>query len=89
MRPVRPPWFYNYVLRCDKTATFYTGTTKDLKKRLTQQGYVRYTKNRRPVSLVYCEACLSKDDAYRREKYLKTGMGKRYLKNRIKGGLTG
>jgi len=25
----------------------------------------------------------------RREKYLKSGMGKKYLKNRLKGGLTG
>jgi len=32
---------------------------------------------------------LNKEDAYRREKYLKTGMGKRYIRNRIKGGLTG
>lgn len=30
-----------------------------------------------------------KDDVYRKERYLKTGMGKKYLKNRLKGGLTG
>ena len=34
-------------------------------------------------------SCLNKDDAYCRERYLKTGMGKKYLKNRLKGGLTG
>lgn len=43
----------------------------------------------RPLELIYFEACLNKADAYRREKYLKSGMGKRYLKNRLKGGLTG
>jgi len=42
-----------------------------------------------PVNLVYFEACLDKDDAYRRERYLKSGMGKRYLRNRLKKGLTG
>ena len=39
--------------------------------------------------LIYAECCLNKDDAYRRERYLKTTMGKRYLRNRQKGGLTG
>ena len=90
MNPVRP-WFYTYVLKCEKTGTFYTGTTDNLERRLEQHNncQVYYTKNRLPVRLVYFEACLNKDDAYRRERYLKTGMGKRYLKNRLKKGLTG
>ena len=89
MNPVRP-WFYTYVLKC-KMGTFYTGATNNLEKRLEQhkKGQVYYTKDRLPVMLVYFEACLNKDDTYRRERYLKTGIGKRYLKNRIKGGLTG
>jgi hypothetical protein len=33
---------------------------------------------------VYYEACINEDDAKAREKYLKSGMGKRYLKNRLK-----
>jgi len=84
-------WFYTYVLKCETTETFYTGSTNDLKRRIEQHnnGKVHYTKNKLPVRLVYFEACLNKDDAYRRERYLKTGMGKRYIKNRIKGGLTG
>jgi putative endonuclease len=70
---------------------FYTGTTNNLQKRLEQhnKGETYSTKNKLPVSLVYFEACLNESDAYRRERYLKTGMGKRYLKKRIKGGLTG
>jgi len=35
------------------------------------------------MSLVYYEACLSQDDAFRRERYLKTGKGKRYLRQRL------
>jgi putative endonuclease len=91
MIPVRPFWFYTYVLKSEKTGTFYTGATSNLKKRLEEhnKGKVYYTRNKTPVKLIYCEACLNKEDAYRRERYLKTGMGKRYLKNRLKKGLTG
>ena len=91
MNPVRPPYYFTYVLLCEKTGTFYTGATENLERRLDQhnKGEVYYTKNRLPIKLVYFEACLSRDDAFRREKYLKTGMGKRYIKNRISGGLTG
>jgi len=47
-------------------------------------GKVSSTKNRDPFKLIYYEACLNEQDARAREKYLKTGMGKRYLKNRLK-----
>jgi Rrf2 family protein len=47
------------------------------------------TKNRRPLILVYYEACLNQSDATRREKYLKTIYGKRYIKNRLKSYLIG
>lgn len=89
--PVRPRWFYTYVLKCEKTGTFYTGTTNNLERRLEQhnKGQVAYTKNKLPAGLVYYETCLNKDDAYRRERYLKTSLGKRYLKNRLKRGLMG
>ena len=90
MNPVRP-WYYTYVIKCEKSETFYTGTTNNLDKRLEQhnEGEVYYTKSRLPIKLVYFEACLNKNDAYRRERYLKTGTGKRYIKNRLMGGLTG
>lgn len=91
MNPVRPLWYYTYVLRCEKTKTFYTGATNNLEKRIEQhnKGQVCYTKNKLPIKLVYFEACLNKHNAYRRERYLKTTMGKRYIRNRISGGLTG
>ena len=91
MRPVRPEWFYTYVLKSQKDGKFYTGVTRNLKKRVAQHdaGLVLSTKSRIPFELVYFEACLAKSDAYAREKYLKSGMGKRYLRNRLKGGLTG
>ena len=91
MNPVRPRWYYTYVLISNKNKEFYTGTTNNINQRVEQhnKGLVMSTKYKRPLNLIYFEACLNKNDAYRREKYLKSGMGKRYLKNRLKGGLTG
>ena len=34
--------------------------------------------------LIYYEASINKEDAMARERYLKSGMGKRYIKNRLK-----
>jgi putative endonuclease len=90
MNSVRPVWFYTYVLKSEKGSEFYTGATADLKRRLRQhnEGSVNSTGNRRPLKLIYFEACLNEKDAFRRERYLKSGMGKRYIRNRVKGGLT-
>ena len=70
---------------------FYTGYTKDLKLRFEQhdKGLVESTKNLRPLKLIYYEACLSQQDATKREKYLKTYHGRMFLKNRLKSYLTG
>ncbi len=77
---------YVYILESQKDNGWYTGYTSDLKKRLSehQNGYTHSTKYRRPWKLIYYEACLSDADAIAREKYLKSGMGKRYLRNRLK-----
>ena len=69
----------------------YVGLTKNLitRLRLHNQGRVAATKHRRPFDLVYWEGCLNAQDAARREKYLKTAWGKRYIKVRLRGYLTG
>lgn len=78
--------YYVYVLQSEKTERWYTGSANDLRKRLKQhnEGKSSYTKNKIPWKLIYYEACLNEEDARSREKYLKTGMGKRYLKNRLR-----
>ena len=87
MNPVRDNrmWFV-YVIQSKKGKNWYTGCTNDLRKRLKEhnKSLVFSTKGRGPFELIYYEACLNKDDAFAREKYLKSGMGKRYLKNRLK-----
>jgi putative endonuclease len=46
-------------------------------------GLSTYTKGKGPFKIIYYEACLLKEKALSRELYLKSGMGKRYLKNRL------
>ncbi len=84
-------FYYIYVLKSGKDNKFYTGYTEDLKSRFEQhkKGQVESTKDRRPLDLVYSEACCSKADALHREKYLKTFHGKQFLRNRLKSYLTG
>lgn len=78
--------YYVYVLLSLKDNRFYTGYTENLRNRLEMhsKGFVSITKNRRPLKLIYYEACLAQKDVLKREKYLKTTWGKRYLKNRLK-----
>ena len=78
--------YYVYLLLSEKDDKFYTGSTNDLKRRLYEHnsGNVASTKNRRPLKLIYYEACLNENDAKQREIYLKSGMGKKYLRNRNK-----
>jgi len=87
MRHVRNLNFqYTYLIRSLKSGKWYIGVTSDLQKRFSehQKGYSIYTKGRGPFELVYYEACRDSEDAGAREKYLKSGMGRRYLKNRLK-----
>jgi len=83
--------YYTYVLQSEKDNKFYTGYTKNIELRFEQhnKGLVQSTKFRRPLKLIYYEACLNQQDATHREKYLKTYYGKMFLKNRLKSYLTG
>jgi len=77
---------YVYILISEKDGKFYTGSTSNLKRRLDEHngGKVESTKRRKPLRLTYYEACIDEKDARQREKYLKTGMGKKYIRGRIK-----
>jgi len=79
-------FYYTYIIKSLKDKKWYTGMTNDLRKRFKEHNSnkVLSTKNRGPFKLIYYEACLSKNDAVAREIFLKSGMGKRYLKNRLK-----
>lgn len=83
--------YYTYVLHSMKDMDFYTGYTKDPELRFEQhkKGLVESTKDRRPLKLIYYEACLKQKDVVQRERYLKSYHGKMFLRKRLKSYLTG
>ena len=83
--------YYTYVLQSIRDNNFYVGFTKNLKLRFDQhnKGLVGSTKDRRPLNLIYYEACIDQNDATRREKYLKSYHGRMFISKRLKSYLTG
>lgn len=64
---------YTYMLRCSD-GSFYTGWTNDLEKRIKSHNEGRgakYTRDRRPVELVYFETFETKNEAMSREYQIK------------------
>jgi len=90
MSPVKDRYFYVYILQSLNIKKFYTGYTNDLRNCFNehQNNKSTYTKGRGPFKLIYYEASMHEEDAKARELYLKSGMGKRYLKNRLKRSLS-
>lgn len=79
-------FFYTYVLYSQKDKERYIGFTADLKRRMEEHesGLNGSTEYRRPLALIYYEACLNEQDARQREKYLKTTAGRRFLAKRLR-----
>ncbi|MFH1430748.1 MAG: GIY-YIG nuclease family protein [Candidatus Uhrbacteria bacterium] len=78
--------YYVYVLKSERDDGIYVGYTGDLRDRILryQRGEVISTKARRPLTLVYYEAYVSKFDARSREISLKKhGQQREQLKKRI------
>jgi putative endonuclease len=64
---------FTYIALCGD-GTLYTGWTYDVTRRLRLHNEgkgAKYTKRRRPVLLLYCEAFESKAEAMRREAQIK------------------
>lgn len=72
-----------YVLKSLNHNKFYTGSTFDIKRRLIEHnnGKSIYTKRFMPWKVIYTEECVKILDARKREKYLKTSAGRRFLKS--------
>lgn len=78
-----------YILQSLKDRKMYVGITKELSLRLKKHrsGEVESTKERRPLRLIGFEAYLTKNEAAKREKYLKSSDGKKELKIRFRSSL--
>ena len=79
--------YYTYVLQCNdiNRNKFYIGVTDDIKNRVAahKSKSVQTTKSFNNIKLIYCEICLNKTDALKREHQLKTGFGRGYINKRL------
>jgi putative endonuclease len=78
--------FYVYVLHSIKDNGFYIGFFRNLRARLRQHqdGESFATSQRGPWKLIYYEAYLNQEDPLGREKYLKSGSGRRFLRAQLR-----
>ena len=79
-------YHYVYILKSIKAGEIYIGATSDLRARyiMHNRGKIRSTKRYLPWKLIYYEAHPSKQSAFSREGYLKTGWGRRYINTILK-----
>lgn len=77
---------YVYVLYSESDRGLYIGYSTDLRRRLKQHdaGLAPSTSFRRPWRLAYYEAYVEADDALGREKFLKSGAGRRHLQKQCR-----
>jgi len=86
-----------YVLRSISTGKQYIGQTKNLQRRLLEHelGLARYSRGRGPWKIVLTEKYVTRAEAMQREKFLKSGRGRAFIKAHViqqsgsaSGGLT-
>jgi putative endonuclease len=82
--------FYVYILRSGRDEGFYIGFSTNLRARLRahRTGANLATSDRGPWTLIYYEAYLHQADALGRERYLKSGSGRKFLKAQLRHYLT-
>ena len=76
---------YVYILKSKLNADLYVGCTNNLEKRiqLHNSKKVQSTKTKAPYTLIHYEAFIHPKDAFERERYLKTGWGKTFIKKNL------
>lgn len=79
--------FTVYVLKSEKNSKRYVGYTgKEVHDRLREHntGSNKYTRQNSPFVVMYTEQYEEKIDATRRERFLKSGQGRKFLDEKIK-----
>lgn len=78
-------FYYVYILESLKDKSWYIGFTTNIKKRVLQHNKKesKATKPKSPYRVIYCEAYLNKKDAMGRERFLKSGAGRMFLKKQL------
>lgn len=74
--------YYVYVIKSLVNGRHYTGSTNDLVRRIEEHnsGQTKYTRLTRPFELIYKEVYNTSLEAKRRERFLKSGKGREFLK---------
>ena len=84
--------YYVYVLRSIRNSKQYIGSTaKNPEMRLIEHntGANTWTKQNRPFTLIYSETFSSRTEARKRENFLKSGQGLKWLDDNIRGEVSG
>ena len=78
--------FYVYLLHSAQDAGLYIGFCTDLRRRLNEHknGASQATNFRGPWSLIYYEAYIDEVDVIGRERYLKSGGGRKFLRSQLR-----
>lgn len=73
-----------YVMRSEVDGRFYVGMSQNVQKRLQEHntGRTRSTKGYAPWKLFFQETFEDRSTARKREKYLKSGYGKQWIKEK-------
>jgi putative endonuclease len=81
--------YFVYVIRSQTVGKLYIGHTEDLEKRLKEHNDTdcfssKFTKRfPGPWVLVYSESYGTRSEAFRRERWLKTGRGREFVRSRL------
>ncbi len=75
--------YYVYALSSNQRPYIYVGMTNDLARRIAEHnnGFNKTTKPYAPFTIIYQEELPNRIQARVREKYLKSGVGKAFLKS--------
>ena len=74
--------YFVYILKSKNREIIHVGFTNNLERRLSEHnsGRSRFTRIYKPWEIVYKEKFSSEEEAIRREKYLKSAAGRRFIK---------
>lgn len=79
--------YYVYLIECQNDKSWYIGFSEDLKRRIKEHlsgNGCRTTSLKNDWKLIYYESYTEKEDAVGREKFLKSGSGRTFLKKQLK-----
>ena len=78
--------YYSYVLRSLKNGILYKGSTQDIENRLSthNSGVVNFTSKHLPWELILSEKFETRAEAMKREKWYKTGVGREWIKSKLR-----